>query len=424
MNIIKSTVFGLSMAFFAIAMVVSTPVAHAQWDGSGFDSGTFDGGGCCSVDAGVTDFGGGVYSPDFGGGVYSPDYGGGVYSPDQGYAPGGYTQGGYSSPGYYGGSSSYSSPSYYSSTPSYSSNYAPYHSSTYAPTTSSTFAPYTSSVYSPYTHTVRDNGNSCITPGSCSTDSHNDNHTTTTTRDNGNTSTCTNPYSCSTTTTTSVHDNNNTIDSNNSCVQPGSCSTTTTTTDSHNTTISSPTTINSPINITSSNPPASQTQIIYNNPAPQPVSYSYTSPTPTPYVAQQQQIVGGVAQQQQYVGAVAQQQVVYRAPRPTVPYVTLSQVPYTGLELGPAGLVMYWSFLVLWCLFMAYLIVVKQMHIKLAHTLKSVVFGDEIDTAPATPADESVEVTDQYRTLSVYSAPEVKKVDAIDDFILTQIHRA
>ncbi len=44
---------------------------------------------------------------------------------------------------------------------------------------------------------------------------------------------------------------------------------------------------------------------------------------------------------------------VYQNP---VPYVTLSAVPYTGLDLGPVGTALYWGFLVLWCLGAAYLI--------------------------------------------------------------------
>ena len=48
MNKVESIAYGLSVAFFALALVVSTPVAHAQWDDTGLDGGTFDGGGCCS----------------------------------------------------------------------------------------------------------------------------------------------------------------------------------------------------------------------------------------------------------------------------------------------------------------------------------------------------------------------------------------
>ncbi len=38
-------------------------------------------------------------------------------------------------------------------------------------------------------------------------------------------------------------------------------------------------------------------------------------------------------------------------------YVYLSQIPYTGLDLGPVGTVIYWVLLILWCAAAAYLII-------------------------------------------------------------------
>lgn len=98
------------------------------------------------------------------------------------------------------------------------------------------------------------------------------------------------------------------------------------------------------------------------------------------------------------------------APNYQQPYVTLSAVPYTGLELGPVGTALYWGFLVLWCLMAAYLIAVKKVHNKIAawfagskaeHTVVS-----HAQVAPAAPA----KVAPQY--------------DGIDPFIASQIHRA
>ncbi|HEV7449453.1 MAG TPA: hypothetical protein VGP13_02865, partial [Candidatus Paceibacterota bacterium] len=60
--------------------------------------------------------------------------------------------------------------------------------------------------------------------------------------------------------------------------------------------------------------------------------------------------------------------VAYAPVNPT-PYVTLSAMPYTGLDLGPAGEVIYWTFLVLWCLGAAYLIVVKRVQNKVVSYL-------------------------------------------------------
>ena len=80
---------------------------------------------------------------------------------------------------------------------------------------------------------------------------------------------------------------------------------------------------------------------------------------------------------------------------PQVPYVTLSQVPYTGLDLGTWGTFVYWTSLALWCLFMAYLIVVKRVHYKIADMFSWALFstgnGDGEETegteTPATPVE-------------------------------------
>jgi hypothetical protein len=64
-------------------------------------------------------------------------------------------------------------------------------------------------------------------------------------------------------------------------------------------------------------------------------------------------------------------------PTNPTPYVTLSEVPYTGLDLGPIGTVVYWAFLVLWCLLAAYLIIVKRVQNKLASSIKKFLFGTQ-----------------------------------------------
>jgi hypothetical protein len=53
--------------------------------------------------------------------------------------------------------------------------------------------------------------------------------------------------------------------------------------------------------------------------------------------------------------------VVYANNAPQAPYITLNQVPYTGLDLGPVGLVVYYSFLALTAMLGYYLIVVKKI---------------------------------------------------------------
>lgn len=46
-------------------------------------------------------------------------------------------------------------------------------------------------------------------------------------------------------------------------------------------------------------------------------------------------------------------------PAPQAGYVYLSQIPYTGLDLGPVGTVIYWVFLSLWCVAATYLVLFK-----------------------------------------------------------------
>lgn len=105
-----------------------------------------------------------------------------------------------------------------------------------------------------------------------------------------------------------------------------------------------------------------------------------------------------------------QYQTIYPTPAPQ-PYVTLSQVPYTGLELGPVGTVVYWGFLVLWCLMAAYLIAVKKVQNKVVAWF-----------AGSTPSHARVS-----HAAPAAHAPVVKvatPVSGIDPFIQSQIHRS
>jgi len=106
--------------------------------------------------------------------------------------------------------------------------------------------------------------------------------------------------------------------------------------------------------------------------------------------------------------------------QPRAPYVTLSAVPYTGLELGPVGTMLYWSFLVLWCLAAAYLIVVKRVQVKLMSWLNGMLFSS---TAVAATATHTV----SRNTASVAKAKAAPRAeensDAIDSFILSQVSR-
>jgi len=109
--------------------------------------------------------------------------------------------------------------------------------------------------------------------------------------------------------------------------------------------------------------------------------------------------------------------VVY--PNPTrQPYVSLNQVPYTGLDLGPVGTVLYWGFLVFWVLLAAYLIVYKRVQTKVVAGLNSFLFG-----APTTGTHAKVVMPTSAPAHKAYVAPAAKNDDAIDPFIASQISR-
>ncbi len=96
----------------------------------------------------------------------------------------------------------------------------------------------------------------------------------------------------------------------------------------------------------------------------------------------------------------------------TTPYISLSQTPYTGLDLGPMGEVLYWTFLVLWCALAAYLIVVKRVQNKLVSFLNSFLFG-------GAAAKTAVHTTHASAPVSATLVEE-----GIDPFIQSQIKRS
>jgi hypothetical protein len=67
--------------------------------------------------------------------------------------------------------------------------------------------------------------------------------------------------------------------------------------------------------------------------------------------------------------------IAYNAPIYPQPVVTLSAVPYTGLDLGTAGTAIYWAFLAAWTALAAYLLIVKKIQNSLANKLNSFLFG-------------------------------------------------
>jgi hypothetical protein len=123
-------------------------------------------------------------------------------------------------------------------------------------------------------------------------------------------------------------------------------------------------------------------------------------------------------------------------PNPT-PYVNLSAVPYTGLDLGPVGTAIYWSFLIAWCLLAAYLIAVKRVHMSVYRWYKKALFGQDVHVAPSQAAFAGFSqhelsklaemlrgaVSHDHKPAAQAAAP-VEHADAVDPFILSQIHRS
>jgi hypothetical protein len=98
--------------------------------------------------------------------------------------------------------------------------------------------------------------------------------------------------------------------------------------------------------------------------------------------------------------------------------VTLSQVPYTGLDLGPVGTALYWLFLVLWCAVAAYLIAVKRIHNTVLNWGYARLFGTTEATHPAYTTEAA------HAEMPVRRSVKEVYTDATDDFILSQINRA
>lgn len=109
------------------------------------------------------------------------------------------------------------------------------------------------------------------------------------------------------------------------------------------------------------------------------------------------------------------QPIAYSNPAPQ-PYVTLSSVPYTGLELGPVGTFLYWSFLILWCLAAAYFIAVKKVQNKVFASLSNFFYPE---VAPQVAASAPASAT--HAPVTKASTPVFS---GIDTFIQSQINRA
>ncbi|HVZ76300.1 MAG TPA: hypothetical protein VG934_03490 [Candidatus Paceibacterota bacterium] len=121
--------------------------------------------------------------------------------------------------------------------------------------------------------------------------------------------------------------------------------------------------------------------------------------------------------------------IVYQNP---APYINLSAVPYTGLDLGPVGTVLYWGFLAAWCLLAAYLIAVKRVHMGIVRWYQKALFG--IEGHPQNVSLAGLSSADMSKVASMIRASEpqahahatpaaAQENDAIDPFIFSQINR-
>lgn len=106
----------------------------------------------------------------------------------------------------------------------------------------------------------------------------------------------------------------------------------------------------------------------------------------------------------------------YVPPTYNTPYVSLASVPYTGLELGPYGTVIYWSFLILWCLFAAYLVAVKKVQNNIANWFTGK-RSEVAEHAHEVHAAHGHEVHATHDEMPTYTYRE----DTVDPFIAQQL---
>jgi len=126
---------------------------------------------------------------------------------------------------------------------------------------------------------------------------------------------------------------------------------------------------------------------------------------------------------------------------PAQPYVSLTQVPYTGLDLGFWGTIAYWGCLIHWCLAAAYLIVIRRVQNRVVYSMKNFLFGaDENELTPAIAGSNGMLSQTDLQALAAMlrsnfepaqaeSAPVAhvfnndSQEDKTDEFILAQINR-
>lgn len=76
-----------------------------------------------------------------------------------------------------------------------------------------------------------------------------------------------------------------------------------------------------------------------------------------------------------YPNCVLATQIAYASQPTLTQTVSLAQVPYTGLDLGPLGTALYFAFLAAWTLLGAYLIAIKRVQNIFARKMEEFFFG-------------------------------------------------
>lgn len=109
------------------------------------------------------------------------------------------------------------------------------------------------------------------------------------------------------------------------------------------------------------------------------------------------------------------------APEGNFAVVTLSQIPYTGLELGPMGTIFYWTALILWSGALAYLVLFKLFPLIARRPVAASI--DEPKEEVTRPSyrpeggfaslkrEDDISVDDIVRGLSSQSSPQYENVD-------------
>lgn len=122
----------------------------------------------------------------------------------------------------------------------------------------------------------------------------------------------------------------------------------------------------------------------------------------------------------------AKVEVEYTYVPPTYPpYITLDSVPYTGFDLGPVGNFVYYSFMVFWAAFAAYLIAVRRIHNDVYRVLKTMLYGTPTtaDAAQNYSSHVAWQVAEAEEDASQVQ-PEINPAhEGTDPFVLQQITR-